>query len=46
VGEKLAKLEVSFRDRTIKTGSGELRGVYYDAIPRRMNVIANQDAAD
>jgi len=46
VGEKLAKLEVSFRDRTIKTGSGELRGVYYDAIPRRMSVIANQDAAD
>jgi phosphoribosylformylglycinamidine synthase len=46
VGEKLAKLEVIFRDRTIKVGSGELRGIYYEAIPRRMNIIANQDAAD
>jgi phosphoribosylformylglycinamidine synthase len=46
VGEKQAKLEAVFRDGTIKVASGELRGIYYDAIPRRMNVIANQDAAD
>jgi phosphoribosylformylglycinamidine synthase len=46
VGEKLAKLEVVFRDRTIRVGSPEIRGTYYEAIPRRMNLIANQNAAD
>ena len=46
VGEKLAKLDVVLRDRTIRAGSGELRSIFYDAIPRRMNSIATQDAAD
>ena len=46
VGEKLAKLDIVLRDRTLRAGSGELRDIFYDALPRRMSAIATQDAAD
>ncbi|MBI4501132.1 MAG: phosphoribosylformylglycinamidine synthase subunit PurL [Gemmatimonadetes bacterium] len=46
VGEKLAKLEVVFADRTVRAGSAELRDIYYSAIPRRMDLTLAQDAAD
>jgi phosphoribosylformylglycinamidine synthase len=46
VGEKLAKLELAFLGRNVRVGSGELRDIYYSAIPRRMGLALTQDAAD
>jgi hypothetical protein len=46
VGENLAKLEVAFLGRSVRVGSGDLREIYYSAIPRRMGLALAQDAAD
>ena len=46
VGEKMARLDVTLRDGTLRAASGELRSIYYSAIPRRMELVVTQDAAD
>jgi phosphoribosylformylglycinamidine (FGAM) synthase-like enzyme len=46
VGEKLGRLEMVTRDATLRLGTVELRETFYNAIPRRMEPAASQDAAD
>ncbi|MBI4421460.1 MAG: phosphoribosylformylglycinamidine synthase subunit PurL, partial [Gemmatimonadetes bacterium] len=46
VGEGFARLEAVLREGVLRVGSDELRRTYYSAIPRRMNLVATQDAAD
>jgi phosphoribosylformylglycinamidine synthase len=46
VGGEHARFDVVLRDAALRASSGELRELYYTAIPRRMDLVAAQDAAD
>jgi hypothetical protein len=46
VGGEHAKLDVVLPEGALRVGTGELRDLYYGAIPRHMEMVTAQDAAD